>query len=96
MSAMIFLLHCAKKILEHRMLFFRLSRAICRFCSALGVDSWSIKHVSDAHEDQNILTDSNGRRRGDCEEKQCLVGGRGKEKERGVDYRQDAGELRSF
>ncbi len=26
----------------------------------LFIDSWSVKHVSDAHEDQNVLSDSNG------------------------------------
>jgi hypothetical protein len=58
------------------------------------IDSWSIKHVSDAHEDQNVLAGGNGRWRGDREEEKCLVGGRGEEKENRVDYSQDAGEPR--
>jgi len=76
-------------------LFVRFSREIRSQCSVLGIDSWSVKHVSDAHEDQNELTDGNSRRRGDREEEQCLVGGRSEENERRADYCQDAGEPRS-
>ena len=70
-------------------------REIRSTCSVFGIDSWSVKHVSDAYEDQNELTDGNSRGRGDCEEEQCLVGGRSEENERRADYCQDAGEPRS-
>lgn len=75
------------------MLFVRFSRELCSWCSVF-VDSWSVKHVSYAHKDQNVLTDGNGRWRDNREEEQCLIGGRGEEKEHCIDYRQDTGELR--
>ena len=64
-----------------------------RSLTGLRIDSCSVKHVSDAYQDQDVLTDENGRRRADGEEELCLVSGRDEEAKRGVDYRQDAGEL---
>jgi len=64
-----------------------------RSLAGLRIDSCSVKHVSDAYQDQDVLTDENGRRRADGEEELCLVSGRDQEAKRGVDYRQDAGEL---
>src|SRR6202165_2595866 len=66
-----------------------------RSLTGLRIDSWSEKHVSDSYQYQDVLTDENGRRRDDGEEELCLVSGRDEEGKRGVDYRQDAGELGS-
>src|ERR1700694_2009736 len=66
-----------------------------RSLTGLRIDSWSEKHVSDSYQYQDVLTDKNGRWRGEGEEELCLVSGRDEEAERGVYYRQDACELRS-
>src|ERR1700693_991976 len=66
-----------------------------RSLTGLRIDSWSVKHVSDSYQYQDVLTDKNGRRRGDGEKELCLVRGRDEEVERGVYYRQDASQLRS-
>src|SRR5260370_38066623 len=57
--------------------------------------SWSEKDVSDSYQYQDVLTDKNGRRRGNSEEELSLVSRREEEGKRGVYYRQDACELRS-
>src|SRR5260370_2031202 len=59
------------------------------------IDSWSEKHVSDSYQYQDVLTDKNGRRRGNSEEELSLVSRREEEGKRGVYHRQDACELRS-
>ena len=56
-------------------LFVMFLREIRSTCSVFGIDSWSVKYVSDAYEDQYELTDCNSRGRGNCEEEQCLVRG---------------------
>src|SRR5216683_3862476 len=68
---------------------------ISRSLTGLRIDSWSEKHVSDSYQYQDVLTDKNGRRRGNSEEELSLVSRREEEGKRGVYYRQDACELRS-
>src|SRR5258708_35198877 len=63
-----------------------------RSLTGLRIDSCSVKHVSDAYQNQDVLTDENGRRRAEGEEELCLVSGRGEEAKRGVHYPQQAGE----
>src|SRR5260370_7000970 len=59
------------------------------------IGSWSEKHISDSYQYQDVLTDKNGRRRGNSEEELSLVSRREEEGKRGVYYRQDACEPRS-
>src|SRR5260370_1589677 len=59
------------------------------------IDSWSEKHVSDSYQYQDVLTDKNGRRRGNSEEEISLVSRREEEGKRGVYHRQYSRELRS-
>jgi len=59
----------------------------------LSIYPWSVQHVSDSDQDQNVLADGDSRRRSNREEEPCLVSGSGEEEEWGVYYRQRACEL---